>query len=74
MSELIERAKKHPEVLRLQRKRLFDAFDIYKANVRYGVISEDEKTHKEVSEWYQKALDLDEEAISNYPQVLERYL
>ena len=74
MSELTERAKISPEILRLERERLFKAFDIYKANVRYGVISESEEEHTRITEWYRKALDLDAGSIRDYPIVLNRYL
>ena len=74
MSELTDRAKTSPEILRLERERLFKAFDIYKANVRYGVISESEEEHTRITEWYRKALDLDIDAIKDYPVVLNRYL
>ena len=74
MSELTDRAKISPEILRLERERLFKAFDIYKANVRYGVIDESEEEHTRITEWYRKALDLDANAIRDYPVVLNRYL
>ena len=74
MSELTERAKISPEILRIERERLFKAFDIYKANVRYGVISESDEEHTLITEWYRKALDLDANAINDYPVVFNRYL
>ena len=74
MSKLLENAKRNIEVLRTQRARLFKAFDIYKSNVEYGVISETQEEHYQIVEWYQKCLDLDYNAINNYPSVLERYL
>ena len=74
MSELTDRAKTSPEILRLERERLFMAFDIYKANVRYGVIGESEEEHTLITEWYRKVLDLDANAIRDYPDVLNRYL
>ena len=74
MSELTDRAKISPEILRLERERLFKAFDIYKANVRYGVIDESEEEHTRITEWYRKALDLDANAIRDYPVVFNRYL
>ena len=74
MSELTDRAKISPEILRMERERLFRAFDIYKANVRYGVISESEEKHILITEWYRKSLDLDANAIRDYPVVLNRYL
>lgn len=74
MSELTDRARISPEILRMERERLFRAFDIYKANVRYGVIGESEEEHALITEWYRKALDLDIDAIRDYPIVLNRYL
>ena len=74
MSELTDRASKSPEILRMERERLFRAFDIYKANVRYGVVGESEEEHTRITEWYRKALDLDANAIRDYPIVLNRYL
>ena len=74
MSELTDRASKSPEILRMERERLFRAFDIYKANVRYGVIGESDEEHTLITEWYRKALDLDTNAIRDYPIVLNRYL
>ena len=74
MSELIDRARISPEILRMERERLFKAFDIYKANVRYGVVGESEEEHTRITEWYRKALDLDANAIRDYPIVLNRYL
>ena len=74
MSELTDRARISPEILRMERERLFRAFDIYKANVRDRVISESEEEHTLITEWYRKALDLDANAIRDYPIVLNRYL
>lgn len=74
MSELTDRARISPEILRMERERLFKAFDIYKANVRYGVIGESDEEHTRITEWYRKALDLDANAIRDYPIVLNRYL
>ena len=74
MSELTDRARISPEILRMERERLFKAFDIYKANVRYGVVGESEEEHTLITEWYRKALDLDANAIRDYPVVLNRYL
>lgn len=74
MSELTDRARISPEILRMERERLFKAFDIYKANVRYGVVGESEEEHALITEWYRKALDLDTNAIRDYPIVLNRYL
>lgn len=74
MSELTDRARISPEILRMERERLFKAFDIYKANVRYGVVGESEEEHTRITEWYRKALNLDANAIRDYPVALNRYL
>ena len=74
MSELTDRARISPEILRMERERLFKAFDIYKANVRYGVVGESDEEHTLITEWYRKALDLDANAIRDYPVALNRYL
>ena len=69
-----ERAKRTPEVLRKQRARLFKAFDIYKENVNYGLINETQETHDKLVVWYNGCLELDYNAINEYPNELERYL
>ena len=74
MSELTDRARISPEILRMERERLFRAFDIYKANVRYGVVGESDEEHTRITEWYRKALNLDANAIRDYPVALNRYL
>ena len=71
---LYERAKHDLGYLRTKRARLFKAFDIYKENVNYGLISEDEQTHERLATWYHKCLELDFEAIDNCPSELEKYL
>lgn len=71
---VLERAKHTAEVLRKQRAKLFKAFDIYKQNVAYGLIQEDEETHNRLASWYLACLELDYDAINNYPIELERYL
>lgn len=44
--------------VRQERAYLFKAFDIYKANVEYGILTETEETHNENLVWYQTLLDL----------------
>lgn len=58
--------------LRSQREVLLSAFDIYKTNVFYGIESDEERPI--IIEWYEKVLDLDEEAINNPPSKILRYL
>ena len=74
MSNIRERAKNCPELLRAKRKRLFKAFDIFKGNTYLGIDKVSEERKAEIIAWYQKALDLDANAINNYPQELEKYL
>lgn len=69
-----ERAKHTPEVLRKQRARLFKAFDIYKENVNFGILEVSEERKNELIVWYKQALDLDYNAINNYPSELNLYL
>ena len=71
---LKERGEHSQEYLRNKRARLFKAFDIYKQNVAYGIDSETSERHNEIASWYQQALDLEYNAINNYPQELEKYL
>lgn len=73
-TNLVKEGEKNAEMLRHKRKKLFKAFDIYKTNVSYKLITETKDKHSEIVEWYQKALDLDAEAINNYPEELNQYL
>ena len=74
MSELLNRAKNNVVVLRQKREKLFKAFDIYKSNIEYGLITETDEAHQRIASWYLLALDLDHNAITNYPPELDRYL
>ena len=74
MSELLNRAKNNVVVLRQKRGKLFKAFDIYKSNIEYGLITETDEAHQRIASWYLLALDLDYNAITNYPSELDRYL
>ena len=71
---VLERAYQAPEFLRKQRQRLFKAFDIYKENVNFGIESVSEERKAEIIEWYEQCLDLDFNAINNYPEELNKYL
>jgi len=71
---LLERAQHSQEILRNKRARLFKAFDIYKQNVSYGLVSETQEKHEAITEWYNACLELDYEAINNCPQDIQRYL
>ena len=74
MSNIRERAKNCPELLRAKRKRLFKAFDIYKENVNYGLVEETQETHNKLVQWYQGCLDLDANAIDNCPNEIKPYM
>lgn len=58
---------------RAKRSEILNAWDIYKSNVAYGVVIEDEATHNRIVEWYQSILALDYDAIDNVPQEVDRY-
>lgn len=74
MSNLIKRAQASLEILRIKRARLFTAFDIYKGNVKYGIIQESQERHDLIVRWYQKCLNLDAIAIENPPEEIVNYL
>ncbi len=61
-------------LLRQLRAPLLSAFDIYKSNVSYGVITEDPTTHEAVAAWYRLLLDLDERAFASVPPAVARYV
>lgn len=71
---VLDRALHSQEVLRQKRKALFKAFDILKENVNFGIDTLTQERKQEILEWYQKALDLDFNAINEYPSELEKYL
>lgn len=60
--------------LRRQRKPLLEAFDKYKTNVLYGVITESKSQHTTVMHWYYSLLDLQTSAFSNIPDVIKYYV
>ena len=60
--------------LRRQRKPLLEAFDKYKTNVLYGVITESKSQHTTVMHWYYSLLDLKTSAFSNIPDVIKYYV
>lgn len=71
---VLDRALHSQEVLRQKRKSLFKAFDILKENVNFGIDTISEERKQKILVWYQKALDLDFNAINEYPSELEKYL
>lgn len=68
-----KRAEFKQKKLRLDRAKIFKAFDIYKQNIAYGIDQETDEKHNSIIEWYQKCLDLDEEAIHNIPNEIRKY-
>lgn len=62
------------EALRTLRAPLLDAFDIYKSNVYYGIITETDKQHAAIVAWYHDLCDLKESAISEPPAGIRKYL
>ena len=62
------------EALRTLRKPLLEAFDVYKSNAYYGIVSETEEEHAVVLAWYRALLDLDESALKNMPAHIEKYV
>ena len=47
------------------RKRAFEAFDIYKSNVGYGIISETEESKRNIVSWYSVMLSFPETITPN---------
>lgn len=60
--------------LRKKREPLLKAFDIYKSNVDYGIITETDSQHNKIVAWYNKILDLNEDAINNPPSEITKYI
>ncbi len=67
--ELIENKKM---LLREKRELLLRAFDIYKANVNYGVEIENDTQRSIILNWYQQVKDLNEHYIVNEKNIPER--
>ncbi len=53
---------------------LLRAFDIYKSNIAYGVISEGAEEHQDIVMWYRALLEKEEWAIDSIPQGILPYL
>ena len=62
--------------LRNKRKPLLEAFDKYKSNVNYGVVTETETTREVIVTWYQGLLNLVESAFEDeyIPSQIKYYL
>lgn len=77
-SRVAMEARKNPMVLRIKRRKLLGAFDIYKTNVFYGIDLEDETVNDRIMAWYRKLLDMSNpetvlQAIENVPPEIARY-
>ena len=73
-NQLLQSVNTNTEYLREKREKAFKAFDIYKQNVNYGIVKEDDKTHAKIIAWYNRCLELDQEAINNIPNEIKAYL
>lgn len=73
-NQLLESVNTNTEYLREKRNKVFKAFDIYKQNVNYGILTETKAKHNEILEWYQNCLDLNNEAINNVPDEIKPFL
>ena len=62
------------DALRTLRAPLLDAFDVYKSNIYYGIITETDKQHAAIVAWYHDLCDLKESAISEPPAGIRKYL
>lgn len=60
--------------LRKKREPLLIAFDKYKGNVQYGVLSETAAEHAEIIAWYKDLLDLKQSAFENIPSKVNHYI
>lgn len=60
--------------LRAKREPLLRAFDIYKTNLSYGIFTESESEHNEIISWYKDLLDLKDNAFTNIPENISKYL
>ena len=65
---------KKEDALRTLREPLLAAFDIYKQNVNYGILTETEEEHASVTAWYRDLCDLDETAIREVPAKIKKYV
>ena len=59
---------------RTLRKPLLKAFDIYKSNVAYGIIIEDEIQKTRILMWYNNLLNLEDIAFIDVPDKIKEYL
>lgn len=62
------------DALRTLRAPMLDAFDVYKSNVYYGIITETDEQHAEIVAWYHDLCDLKDSAIAAPPAGIRKYL
>ena len=78
-SRVAREAALSPSILRAKRKKLLEAFDIYKANLTYGIDQETPAEHQAIIAWYRKLLNMENplevaEAIKDTPAEITQYL
>ena len=61
-------------LLRSVRKDLLKAFDVYKTNVSFGILLQTELENAVAKKWYEKLLDLNEDAFLDIPSQISKYL
>lgn len=61
-------------VLRSKREPILTAWDTFKTNESFGIITITEERKAEIISWYYAILDLDEYAIDNPPEEVKKYL
>ena len=72
--DALEGTAEHNDAVRQLRRPLLAAFDKYKTNINYGVITETEEVHVEVVDWYRRLLDLDPTAVAEVPAAILPYV
>ena len=65
---------KKEDALRTLREPLLAAFDIYKQNVNYGILTETEAERETILAWYRDLCDLKERAIREVPARIKKYV
>lgn len=61
-------------LMRMIRKKLFNAWDIFSKNYLLGLENISESRFTEVVKWYNAAKDMNYDAISNPPSEISKYL
>lgn len=65
---------KKEDALRTLREPLLAAFDIYKQNVNYGILTETAEERETILAWYRDLCDLKESAIREVPARIKKYV